>query len=87
MVIINVNFINDNINVNFLNAVINEIYINAVINAVIHAVINDITYVLTYLLTYNLRILSDNQHRNSFANTNTLDTINGPIYVAINGIN
>ncbi len=43
MVIINVNFINDNINVNLLNAVINEIYINAVINAVI----NDVTYVLT----------------------------------------
>jgi hypothetical protein len=47
MVVINVNFINDNINVNLLNAVINEIYINAVINAVNNAVINDITYVLT----------------------------------------
>ncbi len=49
MVVLNVNFINDNINVNLLNAVINEIYINAVINAVNNAVIDDVTYVLTYL--------------------------------------
>ena len=49
MVVIIVNFINDNINVNLLSAVINEIYINAVINSVSSAVINDVTYVFTYL--------------------------------------
>jgi hypothetical protein len=60
----------------YIDAVINEIYINAVLDAVINAginaVINDVTYVLTYEGFY-----LKNQHKNSFAHTNTLDTING----------
>jgi hypothetical protein len=85
MVVINVNFINDNINVNLLNAVINEIYINAVMYAVINVVINGVTCVLMYLQfqdstwTINIGIhLRTQTHW-----TPLMDTI----YAVINGIN
>jgi hypothetical protein len=85
MVVINVNFIYDNINVNLLNAVINEIYINAVNNAVINAVINDITYILTYLRsqdsTWKINIGIHSHTQTHW--TPLMDAI----YIVINGIN